>query len=228
MNAAALTILVAGLLLVGLAVEPDDEAPPADTSAVEAVEPGDRGARLAVRGPDGEPARVRAPFVVNAAGLGADRVAALAGVDPDAAGWRQHWCKGRYFALTAEAPRPRTALVYPVPGEAGLGIHLTTDLGGRVVAGPDAAYVDRLDYAVAPEAAHVFADAVARYLPGLRPEHLTPDYAGVRPKLQGPGDGFRDFVVEERPPGVVHLLGLESPGLTAALALGELVAGRAG
>lgn len=196
-------------------------------TTVEAVEPDGRGARLTVRGPDGDPAQVRAPYVVNAAGLAADRIATLAGVDVEDAGWRQHRCKGRYFALTADAPRPRAALVYPVPGEAGLGIHLTTDLGGRVVAGPDAEYVDRIDYAVPPEAAHVFAAAVARYLPGLRPEHLTPDYAGVRPKLQGPGDGFRDFVVEESPPGVLHLLGLESPGLTAALALGELVADRA-
>lgn len=175
---------------------------------------------------DGEAYSVRAGTVVNAAGLSADRIAALAGVNVAARGWRQHPCQGRYFALAPDAPRPRTALVYPVPATAGLGVHLTTDLGGRCIAGPDARYVQEVDYAVDPAAATPFAEAVARYLPGVRPEHLTPDYAGVRPKLQGPGEGFRDFVLAEEPGRVVHLLGIESPGLTAALALGERVADR--
>lgn len=181
------------------------------------------GARVATVGPAGEHSEVRADVVVNACGLEADRMAALAGVDVDGHGWRQHPCKGQYFALAPKAPRPRSALVYPVPSGGGLGIHLTTDLGGRCIAGPDATYVRSIDYDVDPSRAVAFAESVSRYLPGIRPEHLTPDYAGIRPKLAAPGEGFRDFVVQADPPGIVHLLGIESPGLTASLALANHV-----
>jgi L-2-hydroxyglutarate oxidase LhgO len=192
-------------------------------TGVRALEPG-APARVHTEGPDGEGFVLEAGAVVNAAGLDADRVAAMAGVDVDEWGWRQHPCKGQYFALTAGAPRPRTALVYPLPDPAGLGIHLTQDLGGRCIAGPDAQYVDALDYTVDETRAEAFASAVARYLPGITAAHLSPDYAGIRPKLQGPGEAFRDFVLAEAPEGVVHLVGMESPGLTAALAIGEEVA----
>jgi L-2-hydroxyglutarate oxidase LhgO len=179
---------------------------------------------LETRGPDGSPFTLTADRVVNAAGLAADRVAAMAGVDVDARGWRQHPCKGQYFVLSGSAPRPRTDLVYPLPGPAGLGVHLTRDLGGRCIAGPDAHYVQAVDHTVDPTHAAAFAAAVARYLPGLSAEHLSPDYAGTRPKLQGPGEAPRDFLIEEAPRGFVHLLGIESPGLTAALAIAERVA----
>ena len=128
-------------------------------------------------------------------GLQADRVAALAGVDVDAAGYRQHPCKGDYFALAPGAPLRFAGLVYPVHGAAGLGVHVTLDLGGRVQFGPDAHYVDAIDYAVDPAKAADFAEAAGRYLPGLRAEWLTPDQAGIRPKLQAPGaavPGLRD------------------------------------
>jgi L-2-hydroxyglutarate oxidase LhgO len=193
-------------------------------TSLRAVEPAGDGHLLHARDADGAPVTLGAEGVVNAAGLAADRVASMAGLDVDARGFRQHPCKGQYFALSAAAPRPRTPLVYPLPDAAGLGIHLTVDLGGRCIAGPDAAYVSAVDYTVDPALAPTFARAVARYLPGVATEHFTPDYAGIRPKLQGPGEGFRDFVIEQDPPGVVHLLGMESPGLTAALAVGEHVA----
>jgi len=170
------------------------------------------------------PETVASHFVVNAAGLGADRVAASAGVDVDARGWRVHPWKGSYFALAASAPRPERPLVYPLPVTGGLGVHLTRDLAGQTLAGPDAApaaAMDDLD--VDPGRAAAFAAAVGRYLPGLRPEHLRPGYVGLRPKLRADG-AFADFVVEEEPPGLVHLLGIESPGLTAALALADEVA----
>ncbi len=112
---------------------------------------------------------------MNAAGLAADRVAALAGVDVDAAGYRQHPCKGDYFALAPSAPLRFTGLVYPVHGAAGLGVHVTLDLGGRVRFGPDADYVAAIDYAIDPGKAAEFAEAAGRYLPGLRAEWLTPD-----------------------------------------------------
>jgi len=189
----------------------------------------DFGWRIAVRAPDGEVETVDAGVVVDAAGLEADRIAALAGHDVEALGWRQHPCKGDYFAL---APGHRVEigrLVYPVPQGAGLGIHATLDLAGRVRFGPDAEYVDEVDYEVDAGKAATFRAAASRYLPELAGMELVPDYAGIRPKRAGPGEPFRDFVVEETSargvPGFVACLGIESPGLTAALAIGEHVAG---
>lgn len=195
---------------------------------VEALEPAGGAWRVAARGAGGEPAALVAGWVVNAAGLAADRVAALAGVDVAAAGYRQHPCKGDWFALAPGAPLRFAHLVYPLPAGAGLGVHVTLDLGGRVRLGPDAEYVAAPRYDVDPAKAQAFADAAGRYLPGLRAEWLAPDAAGVRPKLAGPGEGFRDFVVAEESarglPGLVDLVGIESPGLTAAPAIAERVA----
>jgi len=186
------------------------------------------GYRVELRDADGGDATLACAAVVNAAGLASDAVAALAGLDVDARGYRLHPCKGDYFALAPGAPVRVSQLVYPVPAGAGLGVHATLDLGGRIRFGPDAAYVDRVDYRVDPGKAEAFAAAASRYLPGLSAEWLAPDYAGVRPKLAGPGDGFRDFVVAEESaaglPGFVNLVGIESPGLTAALPIGERVA----
>jgi L-2-hydroxyglutarate oxidase LhgO len=186
--------------------------------------------RVEARGADGQTGRVRCGAVVNAAGLSADHVAARAGLDVDALGYRQHPCKGDYFALAPGAPLRVHGLVYPVPGAAGLGIHASVDLGGRIRFGPDACYVERVHYDVDPAKARRFAEAASCYLPGLRAEWLTPDGAGVRPKLQGPDEPFRDFVIAEESarglPGLVNLLGIESPGLTAAEAIAREVADR--
>jgi L-2-hydroxyglutarate oxidase LhgO len=198
-------------------------------NTLSAIERSAAGWRVSARAGGGETATVEAAAVVNAAGLAADSVAALAGVDVEAAGYRQHPCKGDYFVLAPGAPLAFNGLVYPVHGKAGLGVHVTLDLGGRVKFGPDATYVDAIDYAVDPAKADAFAAAAGRYLPELRAEWLSPDQAGVRPKLQGPSDSFRDFVIAEESgrglPGLVNLVGIESPGLTAALAIGEQVKG---
>jgi L-2-hydroxyglutarate oxidase LhgO len=172
--------------------------------------------------------------VINAAGLEADRVAALAGLDVDALGYRQRLCKGDYFSIRngiRDAPSAgalTTRLVYPVPSGAGLGIHVTMDLGGRSTLGPDAEYVDAPRYDVDPAKAALFGAAARRYLPALTDDLLAPDRSGLRPKLAGPGEGFRDFVIEEASAhgahGLVNLLGIESPGLTASEAIGERVA----
>lgn len=171
---------------------------------------------------------IDAGCVVDAAGLAADAIAALAGLDVDALGWRQHPCKGDYFALAPGLRLRLARLVYPVPQQAGLGIHATLDLAGRVRFGPDAEYVEALDYRVDPAKAEAFREAASRYLPSLARGALVPDYAGIRPKLAGPGAGFRDFVIEEASaygaPGFVACVGIESPGLTAALAIGDRVA----
>lgn len=182
---------------------------------------------------------IDAGIVVDAAGLDADRIASLAGLPIDSLGWRQHPCKGDYFALAPGASRHLSLpsrLVYPVPQSAGLGIHVTLDLAGRVRFGPDTEYVTECDYEVDPRKGTLFRAAVARYWPAIENAELVPDYAGIRPKLASPGrglggapaEGFCDFVVEESSrhgaPGFVACVGLESPGLTAALAISEYVA----
>ena len=196
-------------------------------SEVVGIEARAEGLRVEVSDPDGTRARIDCSAVVNAAGLAADAVAARAGLDPDAMGYRLHPCKGDYFALVPGAPLRLATLVYPVPSGAGLGIHATLDLAGRLRFGPDAEYVERAHYSVDAAKAARFAEAAGRYLPGLRPEWLAPDQAGVRPKLAGPGEPFRDFVVAEESavglPGLVSCIGIESPGLTAAPAIAERV-----
>ena len=185
------------------------------------------GYRVGAVGADGEHSEIDCAAVVNAAGLAADRIAACAGLDLDARGYRQHPCKGDYFALAPGAPLRLSQLVYPVPAGPGLGIHATVDLGGRIRFGPDAEYVDAVRFDVDAGKAERFAEVVRRYLPAVEVAWLGPDYAGVRPKLAAPGEAFRDFVVAEESeaglPGFVNCIGIESPGLTASPAIAERV-----
>jgi L-2-hydroxyglutarate oxidase LhgO len=138
----------------------------------------------------------------------------------------QYYAKGSYFTLAGRAPFGR--LIYPVPVPGGLGVHLTIDLGGQARFGPDVEWIDRIDYTVDPHRADGFYDAVRRYWPGLRDGALQPGYAGVRPKIVPRGAGAQDFVVQgpavHGVPGLVNLFGIESPGLTASLALADAVA----
>lgn len=195
---------------------------------VEALELGTGGWTLATRSDRGERFELQVPKVVNAAGLEGDRIAALAGLDPAALGYRIHACKGDYFSVAPGLGRLVQHLVYPVPVPGGLGIHVTLDLDGRLRLGPDVEYVDRISYEVDPAKAERFARAAQRYLPEIEPQVLSPEMAGIRPKLQEPGGPFRDFVVAEESahgaPGLVNVLGIESPGLTAAGAIAERVA----
>ena len=173
----------------------------------------------------GSQMELEARRVINAAGLSALDVAAKSGLPEAQRPWRLYPCKGSYFALGAGAPPTRNSLIYPLPEGGGLGVHITADISGARRAGPDAEFVDTIDYTVDESRLERFATAVARYLPAIRPEHLTPDYSGIRPKLVGPGGGFADFVIANpaSQPGLVHLIGIESPGLTAALAIGAHV-----
>jgi len=192
------------------------------------LDPEAQGWRVATRGADGETASVTARTVINAAGLDADRVAALAGLDIDALGYRQYPCKGDYFVVAPSRGVLCRHLVYPVPVPGGLGIHVTLDLAGRARLGPDVEYVETPRYDVNPDKARAFAESVRRYMPSLRDEDVSPDFAGVRPKLAGPGVAFRDYVIAEASahgaPGLWNLIGIESPGLTAALAIARRVA----
>ncbi|HIF96943.1 MAG TPA: NAD(P)/FAD-dependent oxidoreductase [Myxococcales bacterium] len=196
------------------------------------------GWRVGVRSPGADSVQtVDCEVVVNAAGLASDGVAEMAGLDLDARCYRQQPCKGSYFALRRPEDLDLQHLVYPAPpassglGGGGLGIHVTRDWLGEVRLGPDAEYVGEHDFRVEATKAGQFAEAARRYLPGIRADWLVPDFAGIRPKLAGAGEGFRDFVIREESesghPGLINCIGVESPGLTAALAIGERVASQA-
>ncbi len=133
-----------------------------------------------------------------------------------------HLGKGSYFALSGAAPFQR--LIYPPPIPGALGIHYRVDLGGQARFGPDLEFVEALDYRVDPARVGYFEDYVRRFWPGLPTGALNPDYVGIRPKLHGPGQAQGDFVIDDSLPGVIALFGIESPGLTASMAIGEHVA----
>ncbi|MGE0799262.1 MAG: NAD(P)/FAD-dependent oxidoreductase [Lautropia sp.] len=184
---------------------------------------------VATRGRDGELA-LSARLLVNSAGLQALPLAAAMRGFPAARVPAAHYAKGNYFALSGRAPFDR--LIYPVPEAAGLGVHLTIDLGGQARFGPDVEWVAGPDddgvYAVDPARADAFYAEIRRYWPALPDRALLPAYAGIRPKLQAAGEPARDFLIEgpaeHGVPGVVQLFGIESPGLTASLAIGDRVA----
>jgi L-2-hydroxyglutarate oxidase LhgO len=169
---------------------------------------------------------VRARLVVNCAGLWAHRVAASIEGFPAQHIPRVSFAKGSYFALTGASPFAR--LVYPAPRAGGhLGIHMTIDLAGTARFGPDTEWVDVIDYAVDPHRVSIFADVIRQYWPGLDATRLYPAYAGIRPKISGAGEATRDFCIsgplDHGVAGMVNLFGMESPGLTASLALGEYI-----
>jgi L-2-hydroxyglutarate oxidase LhgO len=172
-----------------------------------------------------EPA-TRARWVINAAGLRAQQVATLIEGFPAQHIPRIHYAKGNYFTLGGRAPFRR--LVYPVGEHGWLGIHMTIDLAGAARFGPDLQWLEQVDYAVDTARAESFYDSIRRYWPQIQPGALQPAYAGVRPKLSGPGEPAKDFLIsgpkDHGVTGIVNLFGIESPGLTASLALGDVVA----
>ncbi len=187
--------------------------------------------QIVVKYRDGQTDTFSSRQVVNCAGLEADRIAAKAGIDIDACKYRQYYWKGEYFSCDLPAGYIKR-LVYPVPlpANVGLGIHATIDLGGRIKLGPNTIYLPekQYDYTVDAQNSKLFHQAAQRYLPGLRKEQLQPEMAGIRPKLQKPGDGVRDFILEEESAkglaGLINCIGIESPGLTSCLAIAEYVA----
>ena len=176
------------------------------------------------------PMPLAARFVVNAAGLWAPQVAASTlGLAPRHAP-QARYAKGNYFSLAARAPFSH--LIYPIPQDAGLGVHLTLDLAGQARFGPDVEWIDPatpddIDYRVDAARAAAFEADIRTYWPGLPQGALQPAYSGVRPKLQGPGEPAHDFVLqgpaEHGVPGLMNLFGIESPGLTASLAVADEV-----
>ncbi len=172
-----------------------------------------------------EPMRVLARTVINSAGLYAQRVASsLAGFPRDKVP-PTHYAKGTYYSLSGRSPF--THLIYPVPEAAGLGVHLTLDLAGQARFGPDVEWVSEINYDVDLRRADGFYRAIRDYWPGLKDGQLAPGYVGIRPKLGGADTAATDFVIqgpaEHGVPGLVNLFGIESPGLTASLALADQV-----
>lgn len=173
-----------------------------------------------------EPVTLRARAVINAAGFSAPAVArSIAGIPP-ATIPPAHYAIGHYYTLTGRTPFRR--LVYPVARRDWLGVHVTIDLGGRVKFGPDISWIDRVDYRFDESRETAFYKAIRDYYPGLRDGALQPGYTGIRPKIHGPGEPAPDFLIQgprdHGVAGLVNLYGIESPGLTASLAIADHVA----
>ncbi len=172
-----------------------------------------------------DPTSLRCRLLVNSTGLHAPYLAShIAGMPADRIP-RAYYAKGNYFTLSGRSPFSR--LIYPVPVPGGLGVHLTIDLGGQARFGPDVEWIDGIDYTVDPARAEGFYAAVRKYWPALKDGALQPGYAGIRPKIVPRGAPAQDFVVQgpqtHGVPGLINLFGIESPGLTASLALAEHV-----
>lgn len=168
---------------------------------------------------------IQAEIVINSAGLGSEQAAAMLGIDPLQNRYHLHLSKGEYFKIKGRFSIDR--LIYPLPGPHSLGIHLSHDAQGSLRLGPNAHYVDDIDYSVDENHQTEFFLAASQYISNLRMEDLSPDFAGIRPKLQAPGEEMRDFVITEETekgfPGWINLIGIESPGLTSCLAIARYV-----
>ncbi len=167
--------------------------------------------------------------LINCAGLHCDKVARMAGIDTAKAGYNLHYCKGEYFSVGSGKSTLVKRLIYPVPPPkvGGVGIHVTLDLEGRMRLGPSIHYVDSIDYAIDSQHKQLFYDAAKRLLPFIEYDDIEPEMAGIRPKLQGPGEDAKDFVIRDESdkglPGLINLIGIESPGLTASPAIAAYV-----
>jgi L-2-hydroxyglutarate oxidase LhgO len=185
----------------------------------------DDGIELTIGG--SQPTRVLCKSVINSAGLWAPLIARkIAGI-PEASIPGAYFAKGHYFTMAGRSPF--THLVYPVPVPGGLGVHVTLDLAGQVRFGPDVSWLDSVDYTFDPARAGSFYQAIRTYYPDLEDDSLVPGYTGIRPKLAPAGSPNADFVIQgpsvHGVPGLVNLYGIESPGLTASLAIASITAG---
>jgi len=187
------------------------------------------GFRISVQEKSGGKTQIATRMLINAAGLSSEKVAIMAGIDrPD---YALKFCKGEYFRVRPGKSKLISRLVYPVPTEdhEGLGVHATLDLAGQMRLGPDTEYVSQIDYAVDPAKQKDFFESVVTFLPFIEFDDLSPDTSGIRPKLQGPDEPVKDFLIKNEAdkglPGLINLIGIESPGLTACLAIAGLVKG---
>ena len=182
---------------------------------------------ITVKEPAGDSFSFETGVVINCAGLWADKIAALVGIDIDKNSYRIHYCKGQYFRMRDPRKFPVNHLVYPPPTEISLGVHITPDLAGGLRFGPDAQYVKEIDYTIDESSKIEFLNSARELLPNLQSDDIIPDTAGIRAKLSGEGEGFRDFVIRDEAdkgfPGFINLIGIDSPGLTSSIAIAEMV-----
>jgi len=194
-----------------------------------AIEGTRQGYRVTILDADQQTTDLDCFCVVNAAGLSADAVSAMAGIDVDACGYRIHPCKGEYFSVSPRHKGALSHLVYPAPTPISLGVHAVLKLDGSLKFGPNAFYVETIDYDVDPAHQREFFEQASCFFPFLKYEDLSPDMSGIRPKLQRENEVFRDFVIRDESdkglPGFINLVGIESPGLTSAPAIADYVAG---
>lgn len=180
-----------------------------------------------IRDADGENINLFTKTLINSAGLYSDEMAEMAGIDIKKHNCELHYSKGEYFRLNQSKARLIKHLIYPTPDSTSLGIHTVADLQGQMKLGPNAFYVDEIDYDVDVNHKEEFYMSAKRYLPFLECGDLTPDMAGIRAKLQAPGEPERDFIISDEKekgfPGLIDLIGIESPGLTASLAIAKYV-----
>lgn len=191
------------------------------------VEKQPNGFKIAVRDPNNDIFYFVSQFLVNAAGFSSDKIACLAGLQKKE--YVLKYCKGDYFRVSSKKAACLSHLVYPVIDKenVSLGVHAILDLAGGLRLGPDAEYVDEIDYAVDESKKESFYRQCRPMLPFIELEDLSADMSGIRAKLQGQGEGFRDFVVREETgqglPGLINLIGIDSPGLTSSLAIAKEV-----
>lgn len=195
-----------------------------------AIKKNNDGYRVTIKN-NGEIVEIKVLVVINCAGLDSDIIAGMTGIDILKEKYNLHYCKGQYFRVSSEKSKLINHLVYPVPlpKTGGLGIHATPDLAGSLRLGPDDNYLSSRikDYSVDGNRRNDFYQSVVKFLPFLEETDLAPDLSGIRPKLQLEGGEFRDFIIREETykgfPGFINLIGIESPGLTASLAIAKMV-----
>ncbi|MDP4160780.1 MAG: NAD(P)/FAD-dependent oxidoreductase [Bacillota bacterium] len=189
------------------------------------------GYAVTYRNPSGQFESIQCEWLINCAGLDSDQIVSLLGINVDEIGYRLYPCKGEYFCVSNTKSALVSRLIYPPPLKElkGLGIHATKSMDGRLRFGPNAIYTETINYDVNEDHAQEFYNAVNTYMPFLNYTDFLPDMAGIRPKIQAPGDSFRDFIVchevERGFEGLINLIGIESPGLTSSLTLAKMVKG---
>jgi len=200
-------------------------------SEVKGIRKSSNSYEITTSGMDGKLFSFTSRIVINSAGLTSDKISEMAGMKDD--NLKIQFCKGEYFRLNPPKNRLIRRLVYPVPVHnlEGIGIHVTIDLAGGVKLGPDVTYLDSnvYDYSLSPEKQSAFYLSAKKFLPFLEFEDISPEMAGIRPKIQKLGEPLRDFYIREESergnPGFINLIGIESPGLTSSLAIANYVLG---
>lgn len=176
---------------------------------------------------DGEKMLLESDIIINSAGLNSDKIAEITGIDIEKNGYRLSPCKGEYFSVSNKHRGKIGRLIYPVPTSVSLGIHVVLSLDKRIRLGPNAFYVDKINYDVDNSHRDDFYNNTKSFLPFINIDDIQPDMSGIRPKLQKPGEIFRDFIIKEETDngfkGFINLIGIESPGLTSCIAIAEVV-----